>query len=129
VLPLFYVLPSRQYILRIHSYSMWPGFMSGFDFVVILLIVGLLLFWWDSLAAREVARRTGRQICDKHDVQFLDDTVSIMRIRLRRNTLGQLRIYRAYHFEYSYSGEDRGLGEIEMLGRRVINISTDLVEF
>lgn len=103
--------------------------MSGFDFIAVLGIAGLLLFWWDSLGAREVARRTGKLACEKHEVQFLDDTVTIARIRLRRNELGQLRLYRAYRFEYSYSGEDRGIGEIEMLGRRVVNISTDLIEF
>lgn len=103
--------------------------MSGFDFIVLLFMAGLLLLWWDSLGAREVAKRSVKKVCEGHDVQFLDDTVKIARIRLRRNSLGQLRIYRAYHFEFSYSGEDRGLGEIELLGRIVVNISTDLVEF
>ena len=103
--------------------------MSGFDFFVLLFIAGLLFLWWDSLGAREVARRAVKKVCEGHDVQFLDDTVKIARIRLRRNLQGQLRIYRAYQFEFSYSGEDRGLGEIELLGRIVINITTDLVEF
>jgi len=50
------------------------------DFVVAIVLLGLLGFWWDSLGARQVAREAGRRICEREGVQFLDDTVAISRL-------------------------------------------------
>ena len=99
------------------------------DFLLLLLLFGLLGLWWDSLGARQVARQAGRRTCEREGLQFLDDTVTINRIRLRRDGRGRLMIYRQYRFEYSLSGEERLRGQIELLGKQVLHVELGWQEF
>ncbi len=91
---------------------MWEG-------IAIAAIVGGLLLWADSLRVRERALRAGRSACERYHLQFLDDTVSFTRFRLKRNQDGQLRIARTYTFEFSDTGNNRRHGAIVMLGAEV----------
>jgi hypothetical protein len=88
---------------------MWEG-------AVMLLIAAGVMLWLDSLRARERAVKAGRAACERYALQFLDDTVSFARIRLRRDGDGQLRIARTYTFEFSDTGNNRRHGAIVMLG-------------
>jgi hypothetical protein len=82
---------------------------------IVLIAAGVFL-WLDSLRARERAVRAGRAACERYALQFLDDTVSFSRMRLRRDGEGQLRIARTYTFEFSDTGNNRRHGAIVMLG-------------
>ena len=82
----------------------------------IVLIAAAVLLWLDSLRARERAVKAGRAACERYALQFLDDTVSFTRIRLRRDGDGQLRIARTYTFEFSDTGNNRRHGALVMLG-------------
>ncbi|MGE5639360.1 MAG: DUF3301 domain-containing protein [Clostridia bacterium] len=75
-----------------------------------------VLFWLDSLKARERALKAGRSACERYSLQFLDDTVAFARLRLARNEDGELRISRTYTFEFSDTGNNRRHGAIVMLG-------------
>jgi hypothetical protein len=88
---------------------MWEG-------AAIVLIAAGIFVWLDSLRARERALQAGRAACQRHDLQFLDDTVSFTRIRLGRDEDGQLRLARTYTFEFSDTGNNRRHGAIVMLG-------------
>jgi len=88
---------------------MWEGA------AIVLLAAGIFL-WLDSLRARERAVLAGRKACERHELQFLDDTVSFARIRLARDEAGQLKIARTYTFEFSDTGNNRRHGAIVMLG-------------
>jgi hypothetical protein len=82
----------------------------------IVLIAAGIFFWLDSLRARERALSAGRAACQRYELQFLDDTVSVSRVRLGRDEEGQLRIARTYTFEFSDTGNNRRHGAIVMLG-------------
>jgi hypothetical protein len=82
---------------------------------IVLIAAGVFL-WVDSLRARERAVQAGRAACERYALQFLDDTVSFSRIRLRRDREGQVRIARTYTFEFSDTGNNRRHGAIVMLG-------------
>jgi hypothetical protein len=82
---------------------------------IAVLAAGIFL-WLDSLRARERAIQAGRAACERHALQFLDDTVSFTRIRLGRDEDGQLKIARTYTFEFSDTGNNRRHGAIVMLG-------------
>jgi hypothetical protein len=82
----------------------------------IVLIAAGIFFWLDSLRARERALSAGRAACQRYELQFLDDTVSVSRVRLGRDDEGQLRIARTYTFEFSDTGNNRRHGAIVMLG-------------
>jgi hypothetical protein len=88
---------------------MWEG-------VAIVLIAAGIFLWLDSLRARERAVKAGRAACERYSLQFLDDTVSFTRIRLKRDAEGQLKIARTYTFEFSDTGNNRRHGAIVMLG-------------
>ena len=88
---------------------MWEG-------TAIVLIAAGIFLWLDSLRARERAVKAGRAACERYALQFLDDTVSFARIRLRRDGEGQLKIARTYTFEFSDTGNNRRHGAIVMLG-------------
>ena len=88
---------------------MWEGA------AIVLLAAGIFL-WLDSLRARERAVKAGRAACERYSLQFLDDTVSFTRIRLKRDEEGHVKIARTYTFEFSDTGNNRRHGAIVMLG-------------
>lgn len=91
----------------------------------LLAIAGGLLFWTDSLRARERALQAGRAACERYGVQFLDATVAIARLRLARDAHGRLRLARTYAFEFSDTGNNRRSGAIEMLGSELLDLRLD----
>jgi len=97
---------------------MWEGL------ALVLIIAGALL-WADSLKARERAVQAGRAACERHALQFLDDTVSFARLRLKRNDEGRLKIARTYTFEFSDTGNNRRHGAIVMLGARLADLQME----
>ena len=99
------------------------------DFLLVLLLLSLLGFWWDSLGARQAAREAGRRVCSQQGMQFLDDTVAINRLRLQRNSRGRLMFYRQYRFEYSLSGDERLLGRVDLLVKQVLRVELGWEEF
>lgn len=88
----------------------------------LLLIVGAVLLWADSLKARELAVRAGRAACERYQLQFLDETVAFARMRLARDDEGQVKIKRTYTFEFSDTGNNRRHGAIVMLGAAVADM-------
>lgn len=102
--------------------------LTQFWFLVALFAVGAL--WWSSMKARELAIRHARSTCKKHDLQFLDQTVALKRMRPRRDSHGNPCWQRDYAFEYTStaSSEDgvirsyRDSGSVTMRGLRVASI-------
>jgi hypothetical protein len=97
---------------------MWEG-------AAIVLIAAGVFLWLDSLRARERAVKAGRAACERYALQFLDDTVSFARIRLRRDGEGQLKIARTYVFEFSDTGNNRRQGAIVMLGGELLDLQLE----
>jgi hypothetical protein len=87
--------------------------------LAIVMIVAGAWLWVDSLRARERALAAGRKACERYGVQFLDETVVFARLRLGRDSGGQLRLRRTYTFEFSETGDNRRHGAIVMLGAEV----------
>lgn len=79
-------------------------------------------FWYDSAGAREAAVAAARAACEADGLQFLDDTVAIVRLWPARDGNGQLRLQRVYGFEYSDTGDNRRGGSVILLGRRIVAI-------
>jgi hypothetical protein len=84
----------------------------------LLAIFALLLigwFWLDSLRAREIATEICRMTCRQRDLQFLDQTVALSQLQLRRTYAG-LRWRRSYRFEFSEEGIGRRNGYLVLVG-------------
>jgi len=91
---------------------------------IALFVAGIFL-WLDSLRVRERAVEVGRSACERHALQFLDDTVSFTKLRLARDEEGQVAIARTYTFEFSDTGNNRRHGAIVMLGARLQDLQLE----
>ena len=87
-------------------------------FLLIVVIVATW-FWLDSIAVREVAINTGRDLTDRYDLQLLDETVACTRLRLGRNSRGRVQLMRTYDFEVSANGSDRLECNLVLLGNQL----------
>jgi len=99
--------------------------MDNLFVILILLLLGW--FWLDSLRAREIATEIGRAACKKRELQFLDQTVALHHLRLRRIDAG-IRWRRTYRFDFSDEGIGRRSGCLVLLGLELETISLDLTE-
>lgn len=91
--------------------------------LLLLLLGALAWFWWDGLRKREIALATARQACEQAGVQFLDASVALRKLRLRRDSDQRAHFHREYGFEYSTEGDDRQVGRVWLLGGRVVNVT------
>jgi hypothetical protein len=91
----------------------------------ILLLAALIWFWLNSIRVLELARIAAKQACVRADVQFLDDTVASIGLRLERNSHGRRVFHRRYRFEFSETGNSRVEGQVTMLGNRVESVTMD----
>ncbi len=78
-------------------------------------------YWVDGIRARERAVRAARSECDRAAVSLLDETVVLVRARPRRAPDGRLAIHRRYRFEYTFDGNQRWPGEVELFGRSLLS--------
>ena len=97
------------------------------EWVVVAALAAAGWFLWSSLRAREAANAAIRPACLAEGYLFLDDTVALDRIRLRRNDEGRATIERVYRFDYSDTGDNRRRGYVTLLGERVEGVSLGAV--
>ncbi len=110
-------------------YSFWyQGIIREFrlseptdmDVLIALAVLALLLwFWVDSMHAREEALRRCAILCREMDVQLLDQTVRVARLRLARDDRGRIHVRRFYVYEFSTDGVNRWHGIAILLGQRL----------
>ena len=83
--------------------------------VPLLLLGSVLALWMNALRARERAVHIVRKLCERADVQLLDQTVALRRFRFTRLD-GRLALLRRYGFEVSVDGHDRHRGHVDIKG-------------
>ncbi len=77
------------------------------------------------MQSKELAKRTGKQACQQYDVQFLDETVELKKVWVRRNSQGRLELCRLFFFEFATDGAIRYKGRIVVLGKQVSDVQMD----
>jgi len=87
--------------------------MEALFWLALLGTIGAM--WATNLRARELATRLARDCCAQRQLQFLDDTVALARLRPGVER-GRLCWRRRYQFEFSERGELRRAGHIELAG-------------
>ena len=94
--------------------------------LMLLILIGLIAwFWQDSLRARERAREASKRMCRQYNVQLLDDTVALDRLRVRRLESGRLAFERRYLFEFTTNGAERLSGVVMMTGIKIEVLALD----
>jgi hypothetical protein len=99
--------------------------ISVLDLLTLLSFAALAWYWADALRCKEIARAAGQRACQQVEAQFLDDTVALSRLRLRRDTRGQVSLYREYRFEFTRNRDYRLRGEIAMMARHVVRLELE----
>lgn len=93
--------------------------MSFLNLFVAICLAAAFFYWLNAMDCKYLAVQAGKRACNTEGVQFLDDTVVLVRLRLRRNTHGGFSFYRQYRFEFASDGGHRYRGEIYLLGGRL----------
>jgi len=91
--------------------------LSFLDLLMLLAAGALLGYWLSGMRARELARAAGLRACRAADVQFLDDTVLLRRVRLTRDAGARLVFVREYDFEFATEGDVRHRATVTVTGR------------
>ena len=94
--------------------------MPGWEMLVLVALAAVGWWWFDTLNAREAAVNAARTACESEGFMLLDWTVSLAAQKLVRNEHGRIRVRRAYHFEYTNTGDNRLRGSIVVIGREVV---------
>lgn len=84
--------------------------------LAVAALAAAVAFWHASLAARESANRVAQEACAASNVQMLDGTVAIHRLRLVRGGDAPLAWHRTYVFDYTADGYERQRGFVVMTG-------------
>lgn len=90
--------------------------------LALAVIAAVLIFWRNTLRAREQAIQVSRAACRHRGHQFLDDTVSLSRLSVTSGTAGWPALRRTHEFEFSADGHDRLVGSVTLTGSRVESV-------
>ncbi|WP_162140744.1 DUF3301 domain-containing protein [Arenimonas oryziterrae] len=90
--------------------------------ILLMLAAPAIAYWSAGRAAAELAVHHGRRACYHAGVQWLDQSVHLVKVRLRRSESGWLGWERHFRFEYSSGGEDRRAGLVIMHGRALAGL-------
>lgn len=93
--------------------------------LILLMIFGAaaFAFWSAGRAAAERAEAVGRDACRAAGVQWLDQSVHAIGLRLIRRESGWLGFERTFRFDYSIDGEDRHVGRLVLRDGRLVAFS------
>ncbi len=97
------------------------------NLLLLLVLVGVVALWLQLSVARERATYEARRLCQQHELQLLDETVGLRRIRVRRVN-GLRRVERCYAFDVSIDGKDRQPGRLWMIGHTLNSLSLPTIE-
>jgi len=76
--------------------------------ILLITLAFLAWFWFDTLHSQERAKVICKQVCRNLHLQLLDDTIALVRLRLRRNSRGRLTVQRTFQFEFFDGKRQRG---------------------
>ena len=88
--------------------------------IAVAVLAAVVWLWRESLRSREAATRAGRRICAASDVQFLDETVALVRMSVAWH--GRVALVRIYRFDYSTDGADRAVGLVIVQRGAVVHV-------
>jgi len=84
------------------------------EILALCMLGAFLLFWSANRKAYEIAKRNCVLICQRSNVELLDDTVALSKLKVCRQTNGRLALQRVYAFDYATLQHSRKTGYIMM---------------
>lgn len=96
------------------------------DLLWLILVFAAGMTWLRHDSFRRRALALAREACDRADVQLLDETVGLRRVRLVRDDRGWPSLRRSFVFEFSRSGTDRYRGVVRFTGNHADKVDLDM---
>ena len=93
--------------------------------LLVVILSAITWYWWDTMQCKEIAKTAGKHACRNSQVQFLDDTVALKKLWLRRGDNGRLQLCRIFFFEFASDGAYRYQGRIVLTGKQVREVAMD----
>lgn len=91
-----------------------------------LFVLGFVIwYWWRAKAIKDEVLVATKRYCKTMDVMLLDDAVYLRGVWFKRDSEGQLRVWRRFMFDFTSTGEERYSGRIIMLGRQIVHSELD----
>ncbi len=93
-------------------------------FFALLIVTGVSV-WWQLMQGRQKARKAAGLVCTSHDLQLLDDTVSLSSITWDRSD-AHTRFLVSYHFEFATDGARRRSGVVQITSQSSLNVTLEM---
>lgn len=90
-----------------------------FDLAMLGIPCLLVYFWWGAARVKELAVGHAQRACVQQNVQLLDQTVALKRMRVMRNAQGYLYIQREFNFDFTNQEQFRDTGVITMRSQQL----------
>ena len=99
--------------------------------IAALIVVILTLYsWYRGGKFREIALEAAKGLCQRSNVELLDDKISLFKVKLCRDFDKKIKCLRAYTFEYTNPDiGDRQLGFVALMGPVVILRRLEIASF
>lgn len=89
------------------------------QFLLILLFILGFWLWTANRRAAELAQFHAQKSCRQQGVQWLDDSVVLNKVRLKRATIGLAFVWE-FRFEYSTTGANRKPSKLAISENRLL---------
>ena len=99
--------------------------VSVSDFFWLISVVAVLVVWWKMQGIKWAAFKRAKRHCEEMDVQMLDDSVVLRKLRLERDRDGWLKLSCLFEFEFTSTGTERYHGVVSLLGGRVRSVELE----
>jgi len=96
------------------------------DLLIVVAVAFSAVFWWNTMGIRLQAYNAAKRHCQELGLQLLDQSVMLKRVRIKRNRAGGLSLQRIFAFEFASTGDERYCGEVQLLGRSLVDVTVDL---
>ncbi len=97
------------------------------ELLIFLMVTGSVVAWWQLMQGRQKARKAAGKVCSNHDLQLLDDTVSLSSVTWSRED-SSARILVNYGFEFATNGAIRRHGVATLGFPSSLTVTLDLEE-
>ncbi|MCF6766107.1 DUF3301 domain-containing protein [Thiotrichales bacterium 19S3-7] len=96
--------------------------------IIILLVIMIGLIWVKSAKRREYTVSVAKSYCQKHNLQFLDDSVVLKSWHMSKSLSGKRIMVRIYQFVCSSEGVERLYGVIVFNGNLLKDVYLEKTE-
>ena len=93
--------------------------------VFIALVLAAALFWWRSMGIRAMTMSQIKYRLVENDLQLLDQSLVLDKLRLRRGNSGAINFWRQYSFEFTSTGMSRYRGVVCVFGQEITSFELE----